>query len=297
MVGRVQVAEEVSTVYESDSEDGGGIGDGGTTESISIGAPPVHPVPAMQGAFEESIVESVDEHNVPRKPPLDAKARRQKMIERDEYDETYNAQWRRKPQAKFHPLWKLMAQVSFGVHLLQQKLAKSDEEVVKILQKHVDEVDTYLEKISEDFELAQLDIKERINYLKLPLEHVNIFDIMLDDKQFRTSIIEGNEKIERICDRTARATNDSIVDVRKGIEAVTELSNFLRSIGGKWGDASGQTLAIYNAMRGNAEGWSRCFQQLQVKGNDLGLLLGQLGNILNEMSKRAGVASRRAVSH
>ncbi|KAF2100082.1 hypothetical protein NA57DRAFT_75584 [Rhizodiscina lignyota] len=289
MVARVE-AEEVSRMYESDSDNEV------DTESINIGAPPVHPIPSMQGAFEESIVESIEEQNDPKIPDatLGPKARRQKMIEQDDYDETYNAQWRRKPQARYHPLWKLMAQISFGVHLLQQRLAKSDEEVVKILQKHVDEVDTHLEKTTEDFDLAYLDIKERINYLKLPLEHVNIFDIMLDDKQFRTSIIEGNEKIEKICNRTARAMNDSLVDVSKGIEAVTELATYLNGVREKWADTEKQTQAIYNAMRGNAEGWYRCFRALQVKGNDLGLVLGQLGNILNEMSKRAGVASRRA---
>lgn len=285
--------EGLSTrVYESDSDD-----DGFEADSPVAGKPPVHPMPSMQGPFEESIMESVEEQSNPARegPPLGPKARRQKMIEQDDYNESYMWQWRRKPRAKYHPLWKLMAQISFGVHLLQQKLAKSDEEVVKILQKHVDEVDTYLEKTTEDFDLAYMDIKERINYLQLPLEHVNIFDMMLDDKRFRTSIVDGNEKIEKIVERTARAKNDSLVDVSKGVEAVTELATYLNGVGGKWVDSDEQTAAIYNAMRGNAEGWYRCFRTLEAKGSDLSKALAQLSSILNEMSKRAGVASRRAV--
>jgi hypothetical protein len=281
--------EGFSRVYDSDEDD---------AEYGDENMAPVHPVRSMQAAFEESIRESADQQNNTHSPGsgLDAKARRQKMIEQDDYDESYTAQWRKKPQASHHPLWKLMAQISFGVHLLEQKLAKSDEEVVKILQKHVDEVDAYLEKTTEDFDLAFLDIKERINYLRLPLEHANIFDIMLDDKPFRASIVEGNAKIEKIVTRTSRAKNDALSDVSKGIEAVTELVTYLNGVSGRWSHSDEQTLAIYQAMNANAEGWYRCFRALQVKGNDLSIVLVQLTTILKEMSKRAGVANRRAVS-
>ncbi|KAF1988390.1 hypothetical protein K402DRAFT_34546 [Aulographum hederae CBS 113979] len=284
-----------------------GVNDASITESDyddddmdQANAPPIHPLKSMQGAFEESIFESMqkpDQYTEMAKEmtSLGPEARRKKLLESEDYNSSYNARWRKTPGAKYHPLWKLMAQISFGVHLLQQHLAKSDTEVVKILHTHVEEVDSFLERTTEDFELALVDVKERINYLRLPLEHVNIFDVMLDDKQFRTSILEGNEKIERIVERTARAMNDSLVDVTKGIQATMELARYLDKIGEEWADNNDELLGIYNAMRGNAEGWYRCFLTLQMKGNTLGVALVQLGSILNEMTKRAGVASRRSV--
>lgn len=272
-------------------------GDDEYDDAPALDRAPLHPIASMQGAFEESIIEAEDAEVEKEKleRPGGAKARRQRVLDEDDYNESYNAQWRKKPSAKYHPLWKLVAQISFGVHLLNQQLAKSDEEVSRILKTHVQEVDHFLEKTTEDFDLALVDIQERISHLKLPLEHVNIFDIMLDDRQFRTSIIEGNEKIEKIVERTARAMNDSLVDVEKGMEATVELSRYLERIGPHWADGDEELMGIYMAMCGNSEGWLDCLQTLQTKGNELGVALVQLGSILNEMTKRAGVASRRSI--
>lgn len=262
-------------------------------------SPPLHPIPCMQGAFEESIMESVDPANTEDsanamdKP--NAQARRQQLLAEVDYNDSYTAKWRRKPGAKYHPLWKLVAQIAFGVHLLHHQLAKSDAEVVKILKSHVNEMDGFCKRTAEDFELAIADIQERINYLKLPLEHVQIFDIMLDDRQFRTSIIEGNEKIEHIVGRTAQAMNDMLLDVGTGLEATEEFTNYLDRIGREWTEGNQELSSIYTAMRGNSDGWDRCLKALQLRGNKLGVVLVQLGSILNEMSKRAGVASRRSI--
>ncbi|KAF2838534.1 hypothetical protein M501DRAFT_934655 [Patellaria atrata CBS 101060] len=265
---------------------------------MTLSAPPIHPVACMQGPFDESMAESTqgpDDSAKSVKETEDPKLRRQKVLEDEEYSSSYNAQWRHNPKSKYHPLWKIIAQICFGIHLMHQRLAKSDDEVLKILQLHVDEIDTFLRTTTQDFDLAMEDIKERLSYLKLPLEHVNIFDTMLDDRQFRASIVDGNEKIERIIERTARAMNDSLVDVEKGIEATTELSAYLENIRGGFAEGQEEWTSIYTAMRGNAEGWYRCFRSLQVKGNSLGVALVQLGSIVNEMSKRAGVASRRSI--
>jgi len=290
--------DEDDLSFVSASERGNGDDDAG---SEIVDRPPVHPIACMQGAFEESIMETMEGENrrdsassTRSMDSLDAKARRQKLLE-SEYTGPHASRGRKKPGAKFHKLWKLMAQISFGVHLLHQQLAKSDEEVVKIMQSHVDELDTFLEKTTEDFDLAMADIHERINYLKLPLEHVNIFDIMLDDKPFRTSIVEGNEKIERIVERTARHMTDALEDVNVGIEATAELAKYLDKLGEKWTDGDEDLKNIYEAMHANVEGWYSCLGSLQLKGNTLGGALVQLGGILNEMSKRAGVASRRSL--
>ena len=268
-----------------------------TSESDVDDSPPIHPVPTMQGAFEESMVETMngDEGGEPpdRFSKADSVTRRKLLLEQDQYERTVAGRWKQKPGEKFHPLWKLVAQISFGMHLLQQGLAKSDEEVLKILQTHVDEVDGFLERTTEDFDLAQADINERIRYLKLPLEHGQVFDQMLADRSFRVAIVEGNEKIEHIIDRTAAAMNDALKDVQKGLEATRELAKYMTRVDKMWEDRTEEHDSVYLAMIGNTEGWTRAFLTLQSKGSHLRKALVQLGGIVAEMQRRAGAASRK----
>ncbi|KAL8824719.1 MAG: hypothetical protein Q9191_004863 [Dirinaria sp. TL-2023a] len=192
----------------------------------------------MQGAFEESMAETLEEAEDPdaqdRMSIADSVSRRKTLLEQEEYERTVAGRWKQKPGEKFHPLWKLVAQISFGMHLLQQGMAKSDEEVIKILQTHVDEIDGFLERTTEDFDLAQNDIDERIRYLRLPLEHGGVFDTMLNDRSFRVAIVEGNEKIEHIIDRTAAAMTDALKDVQKGLDATRELAKYLTRVDKNW---------------------------------------------------------------
>ena len=267
------------------------------SESDLDAAPPVHPVPTMQGAFEESMNETMNDSDEPEVPDRYSKAdsvtRRKMLLEQTQYERTVAGRWKQKPGEKFHPLWKLVAQISFGMHLLQQGLAKSDEEVLKILQTHVDEVDGFLERTTEDFDLAQRDINERIRYLKLPLEHGQVFDQMLADRNFRVAIVEGNEKIEHIIDRTAAAMNDALKDVQKGLDATRELAKYMTRVDKQWYDRTEEHDSVYLAMIGNTEGWTRAFLTLQSKGGHLRKALVELGGIVAEMQRRAGAASRK----
>lgn len=262
--------------------------------------PPVHPVPTMQGAFEESMAETLNEANELDPPDrystADSVSRRKMLLEQAEYERTVAGRWKQKPGEKFHPLWKLVAQISFGMHLLQQRLAKSDEEVIRILQTHVDDVDGFLERTTEDFDLAQGDINERIRYLCLPLEHGAVFDGMLNDRSFRIAIVEGNEKIEHIIDRTAAAMTDALKDVQKGLDATRELAKYLTRVDKRWDDRTEEQDQVYLAMIGNTEGWTRAFLTLQSKGNTLRKALVALGGIVAEMQKRAGAASRKNIA-
>lgn len=278
----------------------GGMDDGdedGALEDEMEMEPPVHPVPTMQGAFEESLAETLNEpedtYASNRESIADSVSRRKLLLEQQEYERTVAGRWKQRPGEKFHPLWKLVAQISFGMHLLQQRMAKSDEEVIKILQTHVDEVDGFLERTTEDFDLAQGDINERIRYLRLPLEHTDVFDTMLNDRSFRIAIVEGNEKIEHIIDRTAAAMNDALKDVQKGLDATRELAKYLTRLDLHWDDRTDEHDSVYLAMIGNTEGWSRAFLDLQAKGNVLRKALVQLGGIVAEMQRRAGAASRK----
>ena len=283
--------EEDEGVEEGEQREDGSISDADLEEN-----PPTHPVPTMQGAFEESMKETLEAEESEadnRFSKADSISRRKMLLEQERYERTVAGRWKQKPGEKFHPLWKLVAQISFGMHLLQQGLAKSDEEVIKILQTHVDEVDGFLERTTEDFDLAQGDINERIRYLRLPLEHGEVFDSMLNDRAFRIAIVEGNEKIEHIVDRTAAAMNDALKDVQKGLDGTKELARYLTTLDSTWRDRSEEHSSVYMAMIGNTEGWTRAFFNLQHKGNDLGVTLVQLSGIVSEMQRRAGMASRK----
>jgi hypothetical protein len=270
--------------------------DADSVETTSM-APPRHPVPAMQGAFEESIHESSEPNPQPRSKDETAETRRQKILESRQYDDSWTARWRQRPTARHHPLAKLMAQIVFGMHLLQQQAAKSDEEVVKILQTHVDEVDNFLEKTTEDFDLAIKDISERINFLKLPMDHPDVFGTMLEDKAFRTQLMEGNEKIEIIIERTSRAMNAALLDIQRGKTATKELGHYLSAVSDEWPGEKVDLEAVLNAMRGNEQGWKHCLKDLQHKAHELRDSMDQLSTVIREMARMATEASRRTRAH
>jgi hypothetical protein len=265
-----------------------------TTDSdiLSLHAPR-HPVPQLQGPFEESMAESINETTESAKP--DPIARRTMLLEGPTYERVCAGRWKQKPGERFHPLWKISAQMSFGIHLLVKGLAKSEDDVMNILQTHVDDVDGFLESTTEDFDLAQSDVAERLRYLKLPLEHVEVFDRMLEDRTFRVSIVEGNEKIEHIMERTSEATKDALKDVQKGLQATNALGKYLEKVNLSWTTRSPEHDAVFVAMVGNVEGWHRAFEDLYHQGSRLGVSLVQLAGIVSEMQRRAGVASRKTL--
>ena len=224
---------------------------------------------------------------------LDPIVRRNALLEAPNYTRIIAGRWKRKPKERFHPLWKLVAQISFGIHLLAEGMAKSEDEVMQILQAHVDEIDGFLERTTEDFDMAQEDIQERLRCLKLPLSHPATFDKMLEDRNFRLSIVEGNEKIEHIVDRTTQAMKDSLKDVQKGFESTSCLETYLHELSTTWQRQSMEHEAVFVAMLGNVEGWRKAFTSLHVQGNKLGGALKKLTDIINEMQARAGEVSRR----
>ena len=189
---------------------------------------PTHPIPSMQEAFAESMLESgASTPTATRNIPKTAAARRQLLLDQDVSEETHAARWRQKPGQQYHELWKLMAQISFGIYLLLNGMAKDDEQVMNILQGHVDEVDEFLETTLADFDLAQEDIDERLKFLKLPLENIEIFDAMLEDRGFRLQIVNGNERIEHVITRTGAAMTDALRDVQQGLDACKEFTIYL----------------------------------------------------------------------
>lgn len=183
--------------------------------------------------------------------------------------------------------------MSFGVHLLVKGLAKSDTEVLKILQSHVDEMDGFLERTSEDFLIIQLDLRTRIEYLSLPLRNLDVFDGMLADRSFRSAMIGYNDLIEHAIGRFSLAVQDALKDIYKGKEAVRALWHYLWQSATENVPLPSHLQAVYDSMAANLEGWNNTFSRLRKKGTTLESALVQLGRAVTEMQRRVGVASRK----
>jgi DNA-binding ferritin-like protein len=257
---------------------------------------PLHPIPAMQSAFAESLLEATH-HDVAQKPKLkfgDAKERRAHLLDGEKDEKLHSELWRHRPGQTHHELWKLLAQISFGVYLLLNGIANSNEQVVTILQGHIDEVDEFLETSMEDVGLAVDDVKERTNFLKLPMTNVATFEKMLEDRNFRLQIVTGNEKIEHIISRTTTALEATLEDIDEGLKATKEFAVYLgNQKDGAWREQRPDVIEIFDAMKGNAEGWWKAFIDLQDKTADLDTNLIKLGQMVAEMDQRAGEVSRR----
>lgn len=257
---------------------------------------PLHPIAAMQSAFAESLAEATANPPVP-KPKLrfgDARERRARLLESDMDEELYTDLWRFRPGQTHHELFKLMAQISFGVYLLLNGIANSNVQVVNILQGHIDEVDEFLEITMEDVKLATEDIQERIDFLKLPMQNISTFEKMLEDRAFRLQIVTGNEKIEHIVNRSAASLEASLKDVEEGLKATEEFAIYLGDQEHRpWKASRPDVIDIFEAMKGNAEGWSKAFVELQENAALLDTLLIKLGQTVADMDRRAGEVSRR----
>lgn len=123
-----------------------------------------HPVPSLQGTFEEWAFEAASQH---RLQTLDAPAQQQKASSAGLHAELATTPCEQKSRQSQRPLTKLVAQIILGMHLLQQRVTKSDEQVAHILQTHVDKVDNFIKETANDLALAIKDIEERIRCLEI----------------------------------------------------------------------------------------------------------------------------------
>ncbi|KAL2178800.1 uncharacterized protein P884DRAFT_298744 [Thermothelomyces heterothallicus CBS 202.75] len=257
---------------------------------------PQHPIPSMQQAFAESLVEATQGDAV-KKPKLrtgDARARRDELLDQDRDDPPPTALWRCRPGQKTHELCRLIAQISFGVYLLLNGMANSQILVVSILQGHIDEVDEFLETTLEDMDLATRDMEERIKHLKLPMDNIGVFERMLEDRKFRMQILEGNQKIEHILARTQAALKQTTRDLAEGLAATREFTIYLaEQQHGSWRQERPDVIDIFDAMKGNTDGWFNAFMDLQARGSTLNALMVRLTDMVSEMERRVGEVSRR----
>ncbi|KAJ5355364.1 uncharacterized protein N7496_012576 [Penicillium cataractarum] len=261
----------------------------------SASASPVHPISQLQGPFEESIAEAAPGLANQWVVELDAQTRRRDLLENDEYERLCGRKWRQRSTEKYHPFWKLVSQMVFGVHLLAKRQAKSPAAVMKILQSHVDELDGFLQRTTEDFLIIHLDVRTRIQYLSLPLGNLAVFDEMLEDRNFRLALVSYNDQIEHAVERFTLAITDALKDLRKGKEAMGALWHYLQQLGNEGCFETDSLRAFYQAMMENMEGWVVALSKLRRRGSALQKALGQLAFAVTEMQRRVGVASRRDV--
>jgi len=247
----------------------------------SASAPPVprHPVLSMQAAFEESICDlQVEALNSEAGSSASGSRKRQQ----------------RDKERKHHRLLKLVSQIAFGIHLLHDRLAKSDSEVVRILRSHVKDMDGFISKTTRDFDLAKSDISQRLKHLRIPLdsEPASVaFDGMLESREFRLQILEGNENVEYVVERTMGAMKEALKDVAEGLAAVDDLAKYL--LGLKEGWKGSNLVRVYAAITFNVEQWFRGLVSLQTKSIGLKEELEQLKGVLGEIERRTGIASRK----
>jgi hypothetical protein len=263
---------------------------------------PIHPIASMQAPFEESMLDATGETgHVPFVAPKRGVKTRQQLMCRDEtalepsWNFTYSCHWRHNPKGKFHALTKTIAQIIFGVHLLHQHLEKSVADVADILLKHVNELDSFLQRANDDLESSMKDMLFRHKCLKVPMEHVNEFDRLLEDRSYRAQLLDGNIVIERTIGRMSQLLNDYLVDINIFREANQELDMYLADVGDAWTYRNEDIGRIYSAMCGNTGGWSQFLQSLVAKAERLGVVLVQVSSYCNEIEKRCGAASRRSL--
>ncbi|KAF1946424.1 hypothetical protein EJ02DRAFT_450519 [Clathrospora elynae] len=263
---------------------------------------PIHPIPSMQAPFEESMLDATGETgHVPYVNSRKSIKTRQQLLCREDgvselsWNFTYNCHWRNNPRGKFHPLNKTAAQIIFGVHLLHQHMEKSVADVADILLKHVNELDSFLQRANEDLESSLKDMLFRHKCLKVPMEHVNEFDRLLEDRAYRVQLLDGNIVIERTIGRMSLMLNDYLIDINVFREANEDLDSYLLDIGDEWTCHNEDVGRIYTAMCGNTGGWSQFLQSLVARAERLGVVLVQVSSYCNEIEKRCGAASRRSM--
>ena len=270
-------------------------------ESVSADLPaapsiPTHPVQSMQQAFVESLEEVTQggESAKPKLRQLNAKRRRERLLEQGKDDTPYDATWRYRPGQKQHEVFKLVSQISFGVYLLLNSLANNNTQVVTILQGHIDEVDEFLEVLLEDLAEATGDLRERVGNLRVPMANMRTFEELLQDRDFRAEILDGNENIEHILARTNAMLTQLGDDTEKGLTSSLTFQAWLRSLGTDSHFRETPELSdIYDAMQGNAEGWLNAFDEIKKRSGTVRVLMAELSNIVTEVEQTIGVVSRR----
>jgi hypothetical protein len=258
---------------------------------------PTHPIPVMQAAFTESLDEVTHGAVVPKPNlrELDARARRERLLDQGQDEEPFDSTWRYRPGQRQHEVVKLIAQISFGVYLLLNGMANDQAQVVDILQGHIDEVDQFLEVAFEDLAQAVQDLTSRIDHLQLPMQNMHAFEELLENDTFRAEILDGNAKIHHILARNDIAMKQWDNDIDAGLRCTSAFADWLNSQkGATWRKERTDMDEIYMAMKHNAEGWLNAFDEMLASTQEINELTIRLMTILAEVENKAGEFNRQS---
>jgi prefoldin subunit 5 len=187
-----------------------------------------------------------------------------------------------------------VSQIAFGVYLLLNGMANDNNQVINILQGHIDEVDEFLEVTLEDLSYSITDLESRIDHLRVPLANLQVFEEMLESRSYRVELLEGNEKLEHIIARSSAMIelwNKDVIAGKDCTESFTEwLSSLKESI---WKNDNEDIVDIFHAMRGNGDGWLSAFIEMGSRVEDINKRVAELSGLTAEMEKKAGEVSRK----
>jgi hypothetical protein len=258
---------------------------------------PTHPIPSLQAAFEESLREVTNGGAIdkPKLGDIDHNVRRGRLLEQGREDPAFDTTWRYRPGQRQHEVEKLVAQIIFGVYLLDNGLANDNTQVIGILQGHIDEVDEFLEVVLQDMALAVTDMYARIEELRMSLSNMDALGEKLEEPEFRAEMIDRNEKVDHILSRTNVAMKQWDDDVDAGLRCSTSFHGWLVSTKDNPSRAERpQMMEIYEAMKGNAEGWLHAFDEMNSRVQTITEVYIRLMTTLGEMQKKTGEVTQQA---
>ncbi|KAF3893475.1 hypothetical protein GTR04_4542 [Trichophyton interdigitale] len=250
---------------------------------------PTHPIAHLQGPFEESILESIHGFNQRVLSPPDAVTRRKQLLQSPKYQRSCSGKWQQRAGERYHPLWKIMAQVSFGIHLLATGSARSELESVQILRVHVAEIDGFVRRTMEDYQLAHEDLTARFDLLAVPLANLDVLDSMLGDESFKLFLIDCIGKINHVVRRSEIALQDSLKDLRKAAIAVRTVKDYLNIIPQHQHTWSPSFGGVYADMFQRVGLWLTSLSNLQAQGVRLVEFLVNLSSSISRLRLRIGL--------
>ncbi|EFQ98906.1 hypothetical protein MGYG_01920 [Nannizzia gypsea CBS 118893] len=250
---------------------------------------PTHPIAHLQGPFEESILESIHGFNQRVLSPPDAVTRRKQLLQNPKYQRSCSGKWQQRAGERYHPLWKIMAQVSFGIHLLATGSARSELESVQILRVHVAEIDGFVRRTMEDYQLAHEDLTARFDLLAVPLANLDVLDSMLGDESFKLFLIDCIGKINHVVRRSEIALQDSLKDLRKAAIAVRTVKDYLNIIPQHQHTWSPSFGGVYADMFQRVGLWLTSLSNLQAQGVRLVEFLVNLSSSISRLRLRIGL--------
>ncbi|KMQ41548.1 hypothetical protein HL42_7772 [Trichophyton rubrum] len=250
---------------------------------------PTHPIAHLQGPFEESILESIHGFNQRVLSPPDAVTRRKQLLQSPKYQRSCSGKWQQRAGERYHPLWKIMAQVSFGIHLLATGSARSELESVQILRVHVAEIDGFVRRTMEDYQLAHEDLTARFDLLAVPLANLDVLDSMLGDESFKLFLIDCISKINHVVRRSEIALQDSLKDLRKAAIAVRTVKDYLNIIPQHQHTWSPSFGGVYADMFQRVGLWLTSLSNLQAQGVRLVEFLVNLSSSISRLRLRIGL--------